>query len=274
LCKAAILAISDLHGLWRRSLIVWPDGRRDDTTTVTWLQGPNFYADLRTPAQRPDFAGVASRQDLTREQVTWLATQEGFAGLLTFDGQFFEWHRALDFQPRSATADAGRLWLEEGRMIEQGRDIPYIEHWHRDDTEQRVPCGAIRIRESQTGCEGLLVRAGSYFMYARERALALPRGGSLAECVAAASLEDARALVDCEISFGHIGASGWIIDASSLPDRQGANLRPAIAGGRAQFGTADVAASGEFYVRTWAITMSEGDLGLTYELPPISRTPR
>ena len=131
-----MLAIGDVQGLWRRSLIHWPDGRRDVTTSVTWLQGPNDYADLRVPQQRPDFSGITALNDLTREQMLFLASQEGFAGQLSFDGRFFEWHRHIDYQPKSAMADAGRLWFEDGRMIEEGRDVRYIEHC----TATRIPC--------------------------------------------------------------------------------------------------------------------------------------
>jgi len=48
--------IQDLQGLWRRSLIAWPNGV-DDTTEVRWLQGTEVYVDLRQPAGLPDFVG-------------------------------------------------------------------------------------------------------------------------------------------------------------------------------------------------------------------------
>jgi hypothetical protein len=32
-------AVAELRGLWQRSLIVLPDGGRDATTEVRWLQG-------------------------------------------------------------------------------------------------------------------------------------------------------------------------------------------------------------------------------------------
>jgi hypothetical protein len=52
--------LTALRGLWTRSLIAWPDGRRDTTTSVRWLQGPEIYIDLRQPANRPDFSGVGA----------------------------------------------------------------------------------------------------------------------------------------------------------------------------------------------------------------------
>lgn len=260
-----MLRIFDLQGLWRRSLIVWPDGRRDDSTAVSWLQGPTFYADLRAPPDRPSFGGVSGRDDLTRDQVAWLATQEGFAGRIFFDGQFFEWQRVVDFQPESPHADAGRLWFDQGRMIEEGRDIPYIEHWHRDDRLAQMPCGALQLSDQSDGCSGFLVRVGTLFMYARDRPTPLPAGGTLSGYAKSASLEVARTMVDCELSFGRVGASGWLIESSSLPYREGARLRPAMAAGGTQFRTGDVAASADPRTRDWTIVDCEGDIALVDE---------
>lgn len=257
-----MIEIDGLQGLWTRSLIAWPDGRRDDTTTVSWLQGPNLYADLRSPAARPAFPGVAGRNDLTLDQIAWLATQEGFAGLLSFDGKFFEWQRALDYQPKAAIADAGRLWFEDGRMIEEGRDVPYIEHWHRNEQEPQVPNGALRLTDLNTGVAGFLVRAGSDFMYARDRTTPLASPGTLSELIIAAAPADARALVDCEISLGRIGPSGWIIETSSLPYREGASLWPDFSSDLKHLTSADVNEDGAPMMRAWVINQSEGDMAL------------
>ena len=54
-------SLETMPGLWRRSLIAWPDGRRDTTSFVNWLQGPGLYLDLRQPEGRPDFSGMSSR---------------------------------------------------------------------------------------------------------------------------------------------------------------------------------------------------------------------
>ena len=52
-----MIGLRDVCGLWRRTLIAWPDGRTDAETEVFWLQGPRHYADLRVPAGRPPCAG-------------------------------------------------------------------------------------------------------------------------------------------------------------------------------------------------------------------------
>ena len=257
-----MLTIGDLQGLWRRSLIVWPDGRRDDASAVSWLQGPNLYADLRRQMPRPDFSGVSGLYSLTRSQVSWLATQEGFAGVLSLDGEFFVWQRALDIQPPAAVADAGRLWLEAGRMIEEGRYVPYIEHWHRDDAAVLTPCGALILKECSTGATGFLVRTGPHFMYARARCTPLLPGGSLLDYVNSASLFDAQNLVDCEISLGRIGPSGWIIEDLSLPYREGAALRPVITADHTQLTISDVTGDCALTLRHWEIVGCEGELAL------------
>jgi hypothetical protein len=263
-----MIAIDDLQGLWRRSLIIWPDGQRDDTTSVSWLQGPNLYADLRSPTLRPTFHGVAGRNDLTPEQVKWLASQEGFAGRLTFDGQFFEWHRLIDFQPMAAIADSGRLWFGDGCMIEEGRVTPYIEHWHRSEQEPRTPNGAIHFTDIASGVEGFLVRAGAVFMYARDRDTSLNGAGSLSEQIMSAAPGEAQAMVDCEISLGRIGPSGWIIETSSLPYREGASLWPVLSADPKQFNTADVTVDGAPMMRSWTIAEIEGDLALAEVMAP------
>lgn len=253
--------ISDLHGLWHRSLLVRPDGTRDTSTWVAWLQGPSFYADLRLPAGRPSFHGVCCRNDITASQLTWLARQEGFAGRLERDGAFFVWRRALDFQPEALAADAGALRLEGGIMIEEGRDIAYVEHWH-PQTEPTPPLCAVRLRDRETGRGGFMVRAGTSFMYARAGAAAsLPPGLSLGACVeSAGSLARAQELVDCEISLGRVGPEGWLIARSTLPYREGARLDPET---RRQSPdrcrTGDVTPDGAPASRDWEIMELEGD---------------
>ena len=273
--------IADLSGLWQRSLIQHPDGTRDTTTWVAWLQGPSLFVDLRVPSGRPSFEGVSCQQDLTADHVAWLARQEGFAGRLVREGEAFVWHRMLDFQPPSALADAGCLSLiaaqdaavsdanldpqwDGDALIEVGRDVSYVEHWHRAAGPQAA-AGAMRLSDPTSACEGFLVRSGAQFMYARSRpGGALEPGRSLCDTVRAApSLRAAQDLLDCEISFGCICAVGWMIARSSLPHREGARL---------EFETAErshgrlgllIRQNGVICdARQWSITECEGKLEL------------
>jgi hypothetical protein len=227
-----MLQVADLKGLWRRSLVMWPDGRRDTSTQVRWLQGSRAFGDLRQPAAMSDF----SRQDCAR-----LAQQQGFAGHLTFDGKHFEWVRMIDFQPQGEFPDAGSLRWENDVLIEEGRDVEYLEHWHRESIASPQPAAAFRLRDNSRGITALLVRVGEFYIFARDRTCAPSPHKTLGECVAAApTVAAARALVDCEISFCKTAADGVRVAASTLPFRVGQLL------------TAGLSAN-------WKVIHSEGD---------------
>ncbi|MDO8288275.1 MAG: hypothetical protein Q7T44_03550 [Parvibaculum sp.] len=258
--------IDELTGLWRRSLIAWPDGPRDTETWVNWMQGVRAYLDLRQPAVKPDFQGVSSLRQLSLEHVRWLAEQEGFAGELHFDGTYYEWRREIDFQPQAIYSDQGRLWYEGDMMVEEGRDIAYIEHWHREPLELAPVC-ALRLMGRADGVRGFLLRVGSLFMYARGRVAEMPAGLHLRDCVAAApNLMAAQDLIDCEISQGAITSTGWIVQRSSLPYREAQNLSPDhfVVSGDAQGAgvlvTGDTGADGRRMLRHWNILDVEGDV--------------
>ena len=218
--EPAAPTLETLAGLWTRSLIAWPDGRRDTTTQVLWLQGPGFFADLRQPAGAPDFSNTRRLADVTDEQLAWMATQEAFAGELHFDGTCFEWQRHIDLQPKGDRADRGRLHFERGVLVEHGEQDAYIEHWHRNPENGLT--GAARLQDDETGNSAYFIRLGTTFMYARGNTVPLPSDATLAGCVRAAQTrEAARRLVDFEVSFGRISPAGWRIERSSLPFRRG-----------------------------------------------------
>jgi hypothetical protein len=220
--RSDITEISGLRGLWRRSLIALPDGSKDTTTRVLWLQGDGVFADIRQPALQPKFAHAQVLNDLTYRDCTQLAEQQAFAGHLTFDGSHFEWVRMIDFQPKGANADIGALRWEGEVLIEEGRDVKYVEHWHRDPAAAVQPTAAALLLDSIRGIKALLVRSGEHCMFARARPAQLPPLGTLRQCVAAAAtVEEARALIDCEISFGVHENSAVRITASTLPYRVG-----------------------------------------------------
>ncbi len=221
--------LDTLPGLWTRSLIVWPDGQRDATTNVWWLQGPGFYADLRQPMGAPDFGGVQRLVDVTPALLVWMATQEAFAGELRFDGDAFEWERGIDLHPSGPHGDRGRLWFEAEVMIERGVHVAYIEHWHRRSAPAKR-CAAARL-SSDDGRRAYLVRVDDLFMYARGRESPLPPNTTLLECVQGAhSHEAACRLVDFEVAYGRISPDGWAIEHSSLPFRKRQRLEPEAIG--------------------------------------------
>jgi hypothetical protein len=257
------LDISGLRGLWQRSMIAWPDGKRDTTTRVHWLQGPSACIDLRQPAPplvaaTADLSCLRALDDLSIGQCTRLALQQGFAGRCVFDGSHFEWIRSIDFQPGSPGADAGSLHWEGDVLVETGRDSAYVEHWHRESSAPTFPVAAMVLREADEKIAAAMLRVGPVFMFARDRAITAAAHPTLGACVAgAASLRQARALVDCEISFGAALPSGFRISASTLPWRVGDMLEQHFVG--EQLSTMDRAANGNTMTRRWEITDAEGD---------------
>jgi len=251
-------AVSGLRGLWRRSMIAWPDGSRDTTTSVRWLQGLRACLDLRQSALPADLARVRALHQLSIDQCTWLAQQQGFAGQLSFDGSHFEWTRSIDFQPRAAGADAGSLCWEGDVLVESGRDVAYIEHWHRDDGAPTLPVAAASLRDADDDTAAAMLRVGAQFMFARDRTLSAAAGRTLCQCIAqAATLQQAQRLVDCEISFGNALPAGFLISASTLPWRIGDVLDPRLTSG--QLDTMDRKADGVARRRRWQIIDSEGE---------------
>jgi hypothetical protein len=234
---------------------VLPDGRRDTETWVAWLQGETHFADLRQAAGRPDMANVASIDDLSDEQVVWLATQEGFSGTLAEDGDCVAWTRLIDFQPPSASPDVARVRLDaDGQLVEEGRDAPYVEYWSRNSEPAAAACWGASLIDPQGGPPARLVRAGDRFMFARARSRELPRGARLVDLVReAASLAERRALIDCEISLGRIEARGWRIERSTLPFREGRMISVTASG-------ASLSLSEDGACRVWRIEGSEGSL--------------
>ena len=195
--------LNELRGLWRRSLIEWPDGRRDTTSKVLWLQGLGAFGDLRQPAHVADLPLARGWTELTRVDCERLSEQQGFAGDLTVDGNFFEWNRVIDYQPAGAIADVGSLKWDREVLIEEGRDVRYVEHWHRDiAVKTGAPIAGMQLKNKRTGVTAMLVRTGEQLMYARDRSVTLPKRGSLSECLAQADgIAQVRAILDCEISF-------------------------------------------------------------------------
>jgi hypothetical protein len=251
-----MLHVSDLQGLWRRSLIAHADGQRDVTTRVQWLQGPRLFADLRQPAGLSAYAHARSLEDLTMPELVGLASQQGFAGTLGFDGRHFEWARHIDYQPPTGEADAGSLEWQEHVLIERGRDVDYVEHWHRDPNAPQAPLGAALLRDPERGTLAILVRVGNDFMFARDRAKPLPAGTGLKEVLAGATLTSARQALDCEISSGVIDSQGFHILASTLPFRLDAILSPRVR--QRQWIVAERDSRSAAVTRSWDIAEIEG----------------
>ncbi len=199
---------SSLTGVWTRRYIRWPDGREDTTTRVWWLQAARHYADLRIPAGRPSFLGIDSLNQCGNIQRDWLARQEGFAGILEQESDAWVWKRWIDFQPPTGGRDIGKLkFLDESgrRMLGEGVDQPYIEHW------EKIGDGASSAGEAFVAHlpgEGFFITVGGHFLIVIDRR------------------KSSDSPLNMEISHGMSQGAmeNWIVTDSTFPWRQGRPL--------------------------------------------------
>jgi hypothetical protein len=259
-------ALADLRGVWFRSLLLDAAGVRDTTTSVTWVQGPTRYADLRQPADRSQPRGITGLADLSASQLLDLTAQEAFAGRLRRLDDAYHWDRSFDFAP-VALPDSGRLHRQGPALIEEGLHTPYVEHWH-PAPESGPPHAAVDLTDAEDGRAGLLVRTGSWFCYVRDRAVPVPAGAPLADLVrGAADLSQARLLVDLEVSLGRIATGRWTVRRSTLPHRVGADLAPRLILSE-RLSVADTGPGGTPRTRVFTVTTGEGALfALTAHAP-------
>jgi hypothetical protein len=212
-------------GVWNRTLLETPN-RRDECSLVMWLQTPRWHADLRIPAERPDFSGVNHLTDCDDEQLAWLARQQGFCGFTKVEGERCTWHRQLDFQPANGSRDIGRMVFDGERVIETGVESDYLEIWERLP-HSRGGTAALELvveRSELPSRPAWLFVAGDCFMFVRGRAHSLPNAIDLSSLIVQVRPSRAQLLdwLNVEISFGHrSGATPWRIEHSTLPFREG-----------------------------------------------------
>jgi hypothetical protein len=207
------------RGVWRRTLLQAP-GVHDETTTVFWLQTSRWHADVRIPAGRPDFSGVASLANCSHEQLIWLAQQQGFAGVTEIDSSaqpdICRWHRVVDFRPPASMPDAGSMTFEPTRLTEIGVHAEYLEHWNRvADTTSGF--SVFQQVDDASQPPRFLMVAGDAVMHVRARASDWPENLPLDADMTQFDDAALRALLDFEISFGMRTESGWQIAHSTLP---------------------------------------------------------
>jgi hypothetical protein len=215
-----------LPGVWMREWI-----RRDTVQSspslVRYLQTRHDFGDVRIPLTRPSLARAASFADLSDADLLALARQQGFVGITLADGLVATWHHEIDFQPAETSADVGRLErVGTGGMYERALDGAYTEHW-RVLTAGDGRFVTVRVTRGAR-LDHVLLIAGDYFYYARNRARDLPTGASLAALIASTQPSRAQlvAWLDCELSVGRVrgGRVPWEIEHSTLPWREGHRL--------------------------------------------------
>ena len=219
---------ADYRGLWQRTLLATGDSM-DTRSTVYWLQTDSWHADIRIPADRPDFAGTTSLADCSGEQLCWLARQQGFAGITAVTGDQCEWQRVVDFQPPSGQRDiAGMQFAGPDKLLEYGIEDKYSETWERVADDKHQHCYALQLLVQGGVAEpaSYLLVSGNHFIYARNRPAGLAqlfKGPGQLPCYPQHLLVQ---LLDFEISFGLLRRAGdpWQITLSTLPWREGHTL--------------------------------------------------
>lgn len=219
-------------GVWQR-LSLESSAGTDTSSRVYWLQTPTLHADIRVPANRPDFNGEKKLQDLTSAELKQLARQQGFAGITLVEGNTCLWRRHIDYQPPTGSRDIGRMAFEDDHIVEDGVDSAYREVWQRlsgsvgDSVilhflEERASSGHASPRK------GYLLISGDYFIFARDRAVTPPKASSLTVLLEEPNFtrDQIIDILDFEISFGRKngGKLPWEIQLSTLPFKEGRAL--------------------------------------------------
>ncbi|HVJ52703.1 MAG TPA: hypothetical protein VM689_09590 [Aliidongia sp.] len=253
---------SDLTGLWRREVMILPDGRRDTDTRVLWLQTRGLFADIRIPADRPSRA-ASSFGDYTDAELVELAKMYGFAGSFETEGGFCRWRRRLDYHPPGGPPDEANFTLDGDLLIELGIHADYREDWRRD-TEAAAPVASFTLAE-EGGPAGMLVIAGDHFILIEDRLEALPQAPSLAALVSSDLESGNRAAAEgrlaMKIAYGRI-AEGWKIALSTFPWLEGTGLFDGRSGRFAESeGTLDLSGPGRQRWRLIDSSFLPGDLG-------------
>lgn len=216
-------------GVWRRE--------RADRARVVGVHVAQFFSVLSRPH------GIVPTWDtplscLDRDQLLALARQRGVAGSA---------RTRIDF---NSMAVGGLDEVDAG-----GGTSP----WSRVEGASDASAAAALV-DPATGRRGMLIRSGSWFAYARDRAVALDACAPLVEQVrSVATTAEAVALLDCEISLGRIDAGRWLVTESTLPHRISTCPGPELRASMFELlSVADTTCEGREFTRTWQITEATG----------------
>ena len=216
-------------GVWQRTFLQSSAGV-DKSSHVYWLQTSVLHADIRIPADRPAFKDKKSLLDFSLSELQQLAGQKGFAGETSVIGNSCLWLRHIDYQPPGNGHDIGNMEFSGTQILETGIANNYTEIWERLPGSQGATY-AFRFKEENSAYQaykpqsGILVVSGDYFIFARDRVIALPQSLSLDTLLNERKFTQPQLieLLDFEISFGRVanGNIPWEIQLSTLPFREG-----------------------------------------------------
>lgn len=218
-------------GAWMREWFQEKGKSPDSSVLVRYVQTPVFYGDVRIPSNRAISPNANSINDLTDAELRSLLGQKGFTGSMSLKGRVATWTHDIDFQPPSSEADEGKVEQVQPNLIrEHGLDEPYVESWWRLSSGDGKFLGVKITRNDGKSkrVDRMLSLAGDHFVFARNRAKALPLAKSLAELVeqSHATRSEIIQILDCELSFGLVrgGRVPWEITLSTMPWKQGKRL--------------------------------------------------
>ncbi|WP_157118351.1 hypothetical protein [Mycobacterium sherrisii] len=238
--SASAPTVEDLGGVWSRRSIRWPNGRSDTTTRVTWIQGRQWFVDLRRPAVDPAVSPSPGGECAPR--------MDAFAGRLSqndSDRTQFMWDHTIDWSP-DPRPDVGRLRWEGDTLVEEGVLEPYREVWIR--TERHEPeDSATALLHDDTGRVALLLRSAGVFGYAVSRG---PDG------------QAGRGPTDCEVAIGTIDDKGWWVSSSTRSDAAEFPIVVNVGPSQAQMGADTPMVAPCLLTGRWQIGQLTGDPAL------------
>jgi hypothetical protein len=142
-------------GAWRRVGLVVGGTRRVDHCDVLWLQGREWYADIRLRIEPGSPAP-------TEGPAAVFAAERAFAGRAHWRDPEMTWEHSFDSAHGAGDPDVGRLSWAEGVMVEEGElggggsRIPYVEEWLRLSAaaaEVAPVDGGVRVGVARWGIE-------------------------------------------------------------------------------------------------------------------------
>lgn len=214
-----------VSGCWRRDFIRFADGTVDRETVVYWVQSGRYCGDIRAPVSRPDFA--AAQASLSQCHMT---------------GDSAVWERELAFHPKRHFPEPGLLSLDGDVMTERAPSGAYVEAWRRQPGSD-----GLRAAYALEGPRaGRLVVAGEHLYLAIDRPKPLAGDQTLQEMLAAGA--DPKSLFDCEFSYARREGEAFVIQASTIPAREG---RPMAGLDGVSFQAETFAQQGEGMERVW-----------------------
>jgi len=217
-------------GIWQRTLLKQAD-MVDESSYVLWLQTQQYHVDIRIPAHRPIFNSINQLEDCSLEQLSWLATQQGFSGITQIKDNTSEWIRDHDFQPFNGQRDIGEMKFENDNILmESGIDTDYLERW------ERVANSHLNLSVKQIVGENRhakkvrarLFTANRMFAFVRPRDKPLPNAANMLAAVE--DFQPSKELLldwlDFEISFGEIADEqhGYVTH-STFPFKEGNKVK-------------------------------------------------